>query len=119
MTKRTATVLLSRISETTLRNTYGILVSIIVATNAQFISEHYGAPAMLMALLLGMAFQFLSEDGRCADGIAFTSRTVLRLGVALLGVRISFNLLADLGPGLVGLVILGVCLTIVAGVLSD
>ena len=74
---------------------------------------------MLMALLLGMAFQFLSEEGRCADGIAFTSRTVLRLGVALLGVRISFNLLADLGPGLVGLVILGVCLTIVAGVLSD
>ena len=29
----------------------GILVSVLVALAAQFVAEHYGAPAMLMALL--------------------------------------------------------------------
>ncbi|MEL7174671.1 MAG: putative sulfate exporter family transporter, partial [Pseudomonadota bacterium] len=31
----------------------GVLVSLVVGIAAQFLSEHYGAPAMLMALLLG------------------------------------------------------------------
>lgn len=72
----------------------GLLVSVVVAAATRFLSEQYGAPAMLMALLLGLAFHFLSEEGRCAEGIAFTARTVLRLGVALLGVRISLELLS-------------------------
>lgn len=45
---------------------------------------------MLMALLIGMAFNFLLEDeGRVTTGVEFSSRTLLRAGVALLGVRIS------------------------------
>ena len=32
---------------------------------------------------------FLSEDARCRPGIDFASRTILRLGVALLGLRIT------------------------------
>ena len=43
----------------------GIIVSVVIAIAAQFLADHYGAPAMLMALLLGIAFHFLSEDGRC------------------------------------------------------
>ncbi|MBH2037897.1 MAG: putative sulfate exporter family transporter, partial [Pseudomonadales bacterium] len=31
----------------------GFFVSVIVATAATFLSEHYGAPVMLFALLLG------------------------------------------------------------------
>jgi len=38
----------------------GILVATVLAITAQFLSEHYGAPAMLMALLLGIAFHFLA-----------------------------------------------------------
>lgn len=90
----------------------GFLVSTVIAVAAQFLSEHYGAPAMLMALLLGIAFHFLSEEGRCAVGIALTSRTVLRIGVALLGARISFEQLIGLGPELISLVVIGVILTI-------
>ncbi len=75
----------------------GLLVCAVVATAAQFISEHYGAPVMLMALLLGMALHFLSVEGPCTVGIDFCGRTVLRVGVALMGVRISATLLADLG----------------------
>jgi hypothetical protein len=67
----------------------GFLVSLIVAAPRVF-SEHYQAPVMLFALLLGMALNFLAGDGRCKAGIEFTARTVLRLGVALLGMRITW-----------------------------
>ena len=97
---------------------YGFLVSAVIAIAAQFLSDHYGAPAMLMALLLGIAFHFLAEEGRCAPGIAFTSRTVLRAGVALLGARISVDLLIGLGPRLISLVVAGVVLTILFGLIG-
>lgn len=91
----------------------GLAVSGLVAVTAQFLSEHYGAPAMLMALLLGLALNFLSEQGtRTAPGIDYTARTVLRLGVALLGARISVEMLAGLGGPAIALVIAGVVLTI-------
>ena len=63
----------------------GFLVSVVVAVAARFLSDHYGAPAMLMALLLGIAFHFLAEEGRCVPGIAVSAKGVLRFGVALSG----------------------------------
>lgn len=91
----------------------GLAVSVLVAVTAQFLSDHYGAPAMLLALLLGLALNFLAEEGtRTAPGIAFTARTVLRLGVALLGARISVEMLAGLGGPAIALVVAGVVLTI-------
>lgn len=99
-------------------NRNGFLVSVVVAAAAKFLSEHYGAPAMLMALLLGIAFHFLSEEGTCVAGITFTARTVLRIGVALLGARISLGLMIGLGPNLIALVIAGVLLTTLFGLLG-
>ncbi|MFV0476093.1 MAG: YeiH family protein [Pikeienuella sp.] len=98
----------------------GVAVSALIAATAQFLSEHYNAPAMLLALLLGLALNFLAEDGaRTAAGIALTSRTVLRLGVALLGARISAEMLADLGGPMILLVILGVVATILFGLVAS
>ncbi|MEO1102878.1 MAG: putative sulfate exporter family transporter [Pseudomonadota bacterium] len=96
----------------------GLLVALVVAIAAQFLSEHYGAPAMLMALLIGMAFPFLGEEGPAAEGIAFAAKTVLRVGVALLGARISVDAVAELGISLVSLVVAGVVLTILFGLLG-
>lgn len=93
-------------------NLPGFIVSVLVAITAQFLSEHYGAPAMLMALLLGIALHFLSEEGKTVEGIQTTSKLVLRIGVALLGARVSLDLLASLGSALIGLVVLGVVCTI-------
>ncbi len=39
----------------------GVLVATIVGFAALFLSEHYSAPAMLFALLLGIAASFLYE----------------------------------------------------------
>ncbi|MEL6482058.1 MAG: YeiH family protein [Pseudomonadota bacterium] len=96
----------------------GVLVSLVVGIAAQFLSEHYGAPAMLMALLLGIAFHFLAEEGRCVAGIEFTAKMVLRIGVALLGVRISVDLLMGLGIELIALVVVSVGLTIGFGLIG-
>ncbi|MDF3606173.1 putative sulfate exporter family transporter [Paracoccus sp. DMF-8] len=94
----------------------GLAVSMLVAATAQFLSEHYGAPAMLLALLLGLALNFLAEDGtRTAAGVDFTTRTVLRLGVTLLGARISVDMLTALGARSILLVVAGVVLTILCG----
>src|ERR1700704_2866207 len=83
----------------------GLLACGVVAAASTFLSEHYGAPVMLFALLLGMAMNFLSGDRPCAAGIEFAARQVLRLGVALLGLRITVGQIAALGWGPVGIVV--------------
>ncbi len=96
----------------------GVLVSGVVAAAATFLSLHYGAPAMLFALLLGMAMNFLSEDGPCKPGIEFSTRQVLRIGVALLGLRITFAQVAELGWYPVLLVVVAVVLTIAVSMVA-
>ena len=93
----------------------GLLVSASVAITATFLSQHYGAPVMLFALLLGMAFNFLAEERQCSAGIDFTSSAVLRLGVALLGARITAEEVLKLGYGPLILTVCGVLLTIAFG----
>jgi len=75
----------------------GLLLSATVAAAASFLGAHYGAPVMLFALLIGMAFNFLHEDGPCRDGVDWASKFILRLGVGLLGVRIALDDLARIG----------------------
>ncbi|MFZ3202656.1 MAG: putative sulfate exporter family transporter [Pseudomonas sp.] len=96
----------------------GFVVSLIVAAAATFLSEHYGAPVMLFALLLGMALNFLAADGKCKAGIEFTARTVLRIGVALLGMRITLEQIAGLGWKPVALVVTLVVVTILVSVVA-
>ena len=96
----------------------GILSAVTVALAAKFISEHYGAPVMLMALLLGMAFTFLAEpDTTTAQGIEYASKKLLRIGVALLGLGITVQQIAAAGLEVVGITLGGVALTIGMGVL--
>ena len=95
----------------------GVLACIVVAAAATFLSQHYAAPVMLFALLLGMAMNFLSADGPCAPGIEFTAKQVLRVGVALLGLRITVAQVAALGWEPVVLVVVSIALTIALSML--
>jgi uncharacterized membrane protein YadS len=90
----------------------GVLTVGTIALAATFISEHYGGPQLLYALLFGMAFNFLAADPTTKPGIEFASRNVLRFGVALLGARITIVQITALGAGLVALVIVGVVATV-------
>jgi len=90
----------------------GVLACAVVAAAATFLSQHYGAPVMLFALMLGMAMNFLSGDGPCKPGIEFTARQVLRWGVALLGLRITAAQVIALGWSPVLVVAVSLVLTI-------
>ena len=96
----------------------GVLACAVVAAAAAFLGEHYGAPTMLFALLLGLALNFLAEQGPCGAGIQFAARHLLRLGVALLGLRITTAQVAGLGWQPALLVLGGVAATITVGVLA-
>lgn len=90
----------------------GLLACAVVATSATFLSQHYGAPVMLFALILGLAMNFLSSEGACKPGIEFTARHVLRWGVALLGLRITAEQVMALGWQPVLVVAISLVLTI-------
>ncbi len=94
----------------------GLLLCITIAAAAQFLAHHYGAPQMLFALLLGIAFHFVTEERKCVAGVDFAAKRVLRFGVALLGMRVTFGEIASLGWETVGLVTSGVILTIAFGI---
>lgn len=93
----------------------GVVVCLMVALAAEFISVRYGAPSMLMALLFGIALNFMNDNVKAKPGIAFASRNILRFSVALLGARISVDMLIDIGAKGVGLVIFAVIATIGVG----
>lgn len=88
----------------------GLLLCGVIALAASFISRLHGGPQLLYALLIGVAFHFLLDDARIRPGIHFCTGTVLRLGVALLGARITTAQIAALGWS--------TALTVVACVLS-
>jgi uncharacterized integral membrane protein (TIGR00698 family) len=97
----------------------GLLAAGTIALASTWLSQHYGAPVMLFALLFGMAFHFLHEEGRCVAGIEFASKAVLRLGVALLGAKITFGQIAGLGVMPIVTVVIGVSTTISLGFLAS
>ncbi len=82
----------------------GLVVVGTIAAAAGFLSIHYKAPVMLFALLIGIAFNFLASDERCAPGIEFSSKKILRFGVALLGFRVTFDQILGLGTNVLLLV---------------
>jgi uncharacterized integral membrane protein (TIGR00698 family) len=94
----------------------GILVATIVGFAALFLSEHYGAPAMLFALLLGIALSFLYEETTCKAGVEFAGSHILKIGVALLGLRIAFDDVVSLGWKTAVLLLLAIGSTILVGV---
>jgi uncharacterized integral membrane protein (TIGR00698 family) len=94
----------------------GLVITGMVALAASWLAEHYSTPVMLFALLLGIAVNFLSRDERCKPGIEFASRSILRLGVALLGARITFDQIQSLGGGALVLTAGAVSFTILCGV---
>ncbi|WP_380878581.1 phosphoenolpyruvate carboxylase [Sphingomonas sp. DBB INV C78] len=96
----------------------GILMAFVVAAAACFLSEHYDAPVMLYALLLGMALNFLTEAERSRPGIEFASKALLRFGVALLGLRIGWDQVTALGWAPVILSVALVSITIAVSVLA-
>lgn len=95
----------------------GFMLCSLIAVAATFVSEHYGGPQFLYALLIGIAFHFLSETEKSKPGIDMSAKRLVRIGVALLGVRIVASDVSDLGLLGVAALIGAVVLTIGFGLL--
>ncbi|MCU0775087.1 MAG: putative sulfate exporter family transporter [Ideonella sp.] len=96
----------------------GVLLCAVVAMAAQLLGHNLGGPAIVYALLLGLCLHGVVVDGRAVAGIAWCSGFVLRVGVALLGLRITLEQLADLGPETIAIVLGAVATTIGVGLLG-
>jgi uncharacterized integral membrane protein (TIGR00698 family) len=93
----------------------GITAAIVIAIASLFLAEHYGASAMLFALLLGMSLNFLGQEGRTVVGVQWSASTLLRIGIALLGLRITVAEISQLGWPVTAMVVVAVVLTIGVG----
>ena len=97
---------------------FGLAVTGMAALAAAYIAEHYSAPVMLMGLLFGLALNFMGNEERMQPGLNFASKTLLRWGIVLLGVRITFDQIAELGPATFIAIALIICLVIAVGALT-
>ena len=90
----------------------GLLTVLVVALAATFLCEHYGGPQLVYALLFGMALNFLADTPATRAGIGLASRGVLRIGVAMLGARITLSQVQAMGWRTATLVVFAVVATI-------
>jgi len=111
-----ALALRSRAREFVDRTLPGVMVCLVIALAATFLSEHYGGPQLLYALLIGLSLHFLSANPKITCGVNFCAKTVLRAGVALLGARITLDQVTRLGVGAGLVVLVALLLTILLGV---
>ena len=84
----------------------GLALVLAATLAAGFLSDRYGAPLTLMALLIGLALNFLSADKRLHPGLGFASRDLLRWGIVLVGARVTLGQIVDLGlPALAAIMV--------------
>jgi uncharacterized integral membrane protein (TIGR00698 family) len=93
----------------------GALLAVVIAMAATLVSTLHGGPQLLYALVFGVAFHYLSSDPKVQPGIEFCSRQVLRLGIGLLGARITTAQIAGLGWSTASIVITAVLTTLLIG----
>jgi len=93
----------------------GILLAGLIAATSLFIEARLGGPVMLYALVIGVLFNPIAQRPSFESGLFFSADSLLKIGVALLGAKITLVDLADLGFQAAWLVILGVSATMIIG----
>ena len=82
---------------------------------APYVGRVVPIPAMVIALLVGIALNPVAARPLIQPGMAFSVRTVLRWAVALMGLRVGLSDIAALGLGTAALIVVGMAATIVSG----
>ena len=105
------------------KNGAGIALSAAVAIAAVLLEPvlkkmtgGFSLPAMVLALFAGIALNRLASHARFQPGITWCVKKLLRIAIALLGLRIALGDILGLGLGILALVIIAMTLTIVASV---
>lgn len=95
----------------------GLLLAGVIACAAQFAATVTPLPAVLIALLLGAMVPGLTRHARYSAGASFAARDLLRIGIALLGAKVSLGVLGQLGWTSVGIVAATVAVSVAGGTL--
>jgi uncharacterized integral membrane protein (TIGR00698 family) len=99
----------------------GLLLSAFVAVSAVFaaplLAGIVSIPAMVIALVVGIALNPVARKRSFQPGIVFCLKTLLRWAVALLGLRIALGEIAALGLMTAVLVIVSMAVTLAGGFL--
>jgi uncharacterized integral membrane protein (TIGR00698 family) len=94
----------------------GVAAALAVAAAAWALGRVLGAPAMLLALIFGMALNpVFAPRPALAPGLKLSARTLLRWGIVLLGARVTLGELAALGLPTILLAVGGVAVTLGGG----
>jgi uncharacterized integral membrane protein (TIGR00698 family) len=94
----------------------GLIATGAAAFAAWALAELTHVPAMLLALLIGMALNpVFAARPALQPGVKLSARTLLRLGIVLLGARLTANELVGLGAPTILLAAGGVAVTIAGG----
>jgi len=88
-----------------------------VSLAAGFVASLHRGPQLLYALFFGVCFHYLHDHERTRPGIDWCGKSLLRIGIALLGARITVAQISTLGWSTVGIVVAAVATTIAVGVL--
>ena len=75
----------------------GIVLCGTLAIAAAWLSDHYGPPTILIALLLGLALNFAALDPRTHAGLDMVGKHGLRFGIVLIGFQVTLAQIAAIG----------------------
>jgi uncharacterized integral membrane protein (TIGR00698 family) len=92
-------------------------VAVIAVTAAPLLAGVAPIPAMVIALLIGIALHPVASRPLFQPGIVFCLKVLLRWAVALLGLRIALGEIAALGSSIAAVVIVSMAVTLAAGFL--
>jgi uncharacterized integral membrane protein (TIGR00698 family) len=93
------------------------LTAIAAVTAAPLLARLAPIPAMVIALVIGIALNPVARRPLFGPGIAFCLKTLLRWAVALLGLRVALGEIAALGWTTALLVVAAMALTVASGFL--
>jgi uncharacterized integral membrane protein (TIGR00698 family) len=93
------------------------LVAIAAVAAAPLLAAVFPLPAMVIALLIGIALNPVARRPWFQPGIIFSLKVILRWAVALLGLRVALGEIAALGFATAAMVVAAMAITVVSGFL--
>jgi uncharacterized integral membrane protein (TIGR00698 family) len=91
-------------------------VAVAASLSAPRIATVFPIPAMVIALLVGIALNGLASQRAFEPGLTWCVKKLLRIAIGLLGIRIALGDIVDLGLGVALLVVLAMVLTVAVGI---